>query len=93
MKKIKNGELTVDDESGVEWSGFHGFRRGLASNLFMALGVNPKVIQAILRHGDVSTTLQFYVKTPDSESRKALEKLDDMIKSKPSNFVSGSKPK
>jgi integrase len=78
MKKV-NGEFITDQDSGVQWEGFHGFRRGLASNLF-GLGVNPKVIQAILRHGDVSTTLQFYVQTPDSESRAALEKLEESIK-------------
>jgi integrase len=39
--------------SAVEWNGFRGFRRGLASNLF-DLGVHPKVVAAILRH-DVMT--------------------------------------
>lgn len=73
-------------ESGVIWAGFHGFRRGLASNLF-SLGVNPKVIQALLRHGDISTTLEFYVRTPDSESRAALEKLEDRIRNRPSGVV------
>jgi integrase len=67
------------DEPGVEWLGYHGFRRGLASNLF-GLGVNPKVIAAILRHSDISTTLQFYIQTPDRESRTAMEKLEEKIK-------------
>jgi integrase len=66
--------------NGVEWSGFHGFRRGLASNLF-GLGVNPKVIAAILRHSDISTTLQFYIQTSDSESRTALAKMEEKIRS------------
>jgi integrase len=67
-------------ESTVKWSGFHGFRRGLASNLF-GLGINPKVIAAILRHSDVSMTLQFYIKEAEGESRMALEKLEAKVKS------------
>ncbi len=63
---------------------------GLASNLF-SLGVNPKVIQAMLRHGDVSTTLQFYVKTQDSETRQAMEKLEERIKARPSGVLIGGR--
>src|ERR1017187_1626453 len=36
------------DEAIPKWKGWHCFRRSLASNLY-ALGVKPKVIQAILR--------------------------------------------
>ncbi|MGB2890284.1 MAG: site-specific integrase, partial [Candidatus Acidiferrales bacterium] len=61
---------------GVEWKGWHAFRRGLASNLY-ALGVQPKVIQAILRHSDIGTTLAYYVATPDEESRAALRKIEN----------------
>lgn len=62
------------DESIPKWKGWHCFRRSLASNLY-ALGVKPKVIQAILRHSDIATTLDFYVETPEAESREALDKL------------------
>jgi len=37
----------------IDWRGWHGFRRGLASNL-NRLGVDDSVIQAILRHSHVS---------------------------------------
>jgi len=37
---------------GMEWHGWHAFRRGLATNLH-ALGISDIVIQAILRHSDV----------------------------------------
>jgi integrase len=44
------------NEAGVKsWTGWHGFRRGLATNLY-ELGVDEKTIQAILRHADVKTT-------------------------------------
>jgi site-specific recombinase XerD len=57
----------------------HCFRRSLASNLY-TLGVKPKVIQAILRHSDIATTLGFYVETPESEPREALDKLMGLMK-------------
>ncbi len=58
------------------WKGWHAFRRGLASNLY-ALGVQPKVIQAILRHSDIGTTLSYYVQTPDEDTREALQQIED----------------
>lgn len=60
------------------WKGWHAFRRGLASNLY-SLGVQPKVIAAILRHSDIGTTLQYYVHTPTDESRQALKKVGELI--------------
>jgi integrase len=67
------------DESIPKWRGWHCFRRSLASNLY-TLGVKPKVIQAVLRHSDIATTLGFYVETPESESREALDKLMGLMK-------------
>ena len=32
---------------------------------------------AILRHSDISTTLQYYTQVPDVASREALQKIDD----------------
>jgi integrase len=58
--------------------GWHCFRRSLASNLY-SLGVKPKVIQAILRHSDIATTLGFYVETSESESREALDMLTKLM--------------
>jgi len=39
----------------AKWHGWHGFRRGLATNLH-ALGVDDKTIQAILRHSNIGNT-------------------------------------
>jgi hypothetical protein len=69
-------------DNGVEWRGFHGFRRGLGSNLFR-LGVNPVVIQA-LRRGDLETTKMYYMKTPGAEAHAALQKLEGPISSESS---------
>ncbi len=39
-----------------------------------------ELIQAILRHSDIATTLSFYVETPEAESREALDKLMVLMK-------------
>jgi integrase len=39
----------------------------------------PKVIQAILRHSDIATTLDFYAETSDAEPREALDKLTALM--------------
>jgi integrase len=57
------------------WKGWHGFRRGLGSNLY-SLGVPPKVIQEILRHADVATTETHYIVVDRSEANKAMKKLE-----------------
>lgn len=67
------------DKSITKWKGWHAFRRSLASNLY-TIGVKPKIIQAILRHSDISTTLDFYVETSEAESREALDKLTNLLK-------------
>ena len=62
-------------KSGLHWRGWHGFRRGLASNLYR-LGVPDMVIQRILRHANVATTQMHYVKTSDPDARAAMKKLE-----------------
>ncbi|MGB7848528.1 MAG: tyrosine-type recombinase/integrase [Candidatus Acidiferrum sp.] len=51
--------------------GWHAFRRGLATNLHR-LGVSDKVIQQILRHANVSTTMNIYVKTVSADATNAI---------------------
>jgi integrase len=60
------------------WKGWHGFRRGLASNLYR-LGVPAKIIQDILRHADVSTTQANYIIVDRSETKAAMKKLERAI--------------
>jgi len=64
--------------SGVEWNGWHAFRRGLATNLYR-LGVPERTIQAIMRHSNVATTLAFYVKPVSSDSHAAMAKLEKAL--------------
>lgn len=56
------------EANGLEWKGWHAYRRGLATNL-KDLGVDDKAIQRILRHQDVSTTQRFYIKTASRAAR------------------------
>jgi integrase len=72
---------TAADHQGpaVKWRGWHAFRRSLATNLH-SCGVDPKVAQAILRHSDLKTTLQFYTMIPDADARAALQRIEDWIK-------------
>lgn len=49
------------EAKGVEWQGWHAFRRGLATNLY-CLGVPETTIQAIMRHAHLETTRRHYIK-------------------------------
>lgn len=65
--------------AGIEWHGWHAFRRGLATNLH-GLAVPDIVIQAILRHSDITVTRESYIKRDGVDARsiaamKALEQL------------------
>ena len=53
---VKVGILTADDTRRF---GFHNLRHSLATFL-VSVGTNPKVVQGLLRHSDVHTTLQLY---------------------------------
>jgi len=63
----------------IEWKGWHAFRRGLATNLGV-LGVNPKDIQAILRHGELATTMDIYRQSVSKEGHAAMRKLERAYK-------------
>ena len=66
------------DDRIPEWHGWHAARRGLGSNLYR-LGVHDKVIQAILRHANVSTTATYYIKTAADDVRSAMTKLENHL--------------
>lgn len=66
------------DERFPLWHGWHAARRGLSTNLYR-LGVPDKVIQAILRHSNVSVTLTHYVKTTSPDVVAAMGKFEAEI--------------
>ena len=64
--------------AGIVWHGWHGFRRGLASNL-NRLGVDDSVIQRILRHSNVATTQNHYIKTASSDAIAAMKQFSEAL--------------
>jgi integrase len=69
---------SIKDAKHVDWKGWHAFRRSLGSTLH-SLGVQPKVIQAILRHSDVSVTMSYYIQVPDADTRQAMKKVEEQF--------------
>jgi integrase len=65
-----------------QWHGWHAARRGLGSNLYR-LGVPPMVIQRILRHSNVNTTANYYIKTAAEDVRGAMAKLEKTVTENP----------
>jgi site-specific recombinase XerD len=63
----------------IPWYGWHAFRRGLATNLHR-LGVSDKVIQQILRHANVTTTINIYVKMVTQDAEEAMKKLETKVR-------------
>lgn len=68
-------------KKGIGWCGWHGFRRGLATNLY-EMGTDPKTRQAILRHADVAVTEKHYTKSVDAVSASAMAKFDKVVAAK-----------
>lgn len=60
---------------GLQWHGWHAFRRGLATNLYR-LGVQDGIIQRILRHSTVAVTQNCYIKTTDADAIAAMRTLE-----------------
>ena len=69
----------VFEANGLEWKGWHAYRRGLATNL-KKLGVPDTTIQAILRHENVSTTQRFYIKTAHEDAMDAMRRFEQKLK-------------
>jgi len=63
---------------GVEWKGWHAFRRGLASTLF-ELGCDDLTVQRILRHQNVGVTRAHYIRVRDPKVEDAMNRLNDAV--------------
>lgn len=61
--------------AGIQWRGWHGFRRGLATVLH-DLGVDDITIQHILRHSDVTVTRNAYIKTLPQQTVDGMAKVE-----------------
>jgi integrase len=63
------------EENKLTWRGWHAFRRRLATNLHR-LGVPDKTTQAILRHSNLSTTMNTYDKTVAADALSGMRSLE-----------------
>jgi len=72
------GQRVIRKIKGIEWHGWHAFRRGLATNL-NRLGVDDSVIQAILRHSSVTVTQEHYIKTVRTDAVNALQQFENAL--------------
>jgi integrase len=63
---------------GLPWYGWHGFRRGVASNLY-ELGANEKIVQRILRHAKPHVTKERYIKAFDPAVLEAMQRLQATV--------------
>jgi integrase len=70
--------LPALEKAGIEWHGWHGFRRSLATNLH-DLGVDDLTIQKILRHSNVAVTQKAYIKTLPAQTVSAMKRLETLI--------------
>ena len=66
------------EASGLPWYGWHGFRRGIASN-FYELGANEKIVQRILRHAKPHVTKERYIKAFDPASLAAMKRMEAVV--------------
>ncbi|MCU1299108.1 MAG: phage integrase [Acidobacteriaceae bacterium] len=62
-------------KAGLSWHGWHAFRRGLATNLY-GVGTPDKTIQAIMRHANLPTTMNHYVKSAPGDAVEAMHRLE-----------------
>jgi len=75
-------------KAGVQWHGWHAFRRGLATNLYR-LGVSDKIIQRILRQANVAVTQNCYIKTVDSDAAAAMQQFERSLEHAPNMHLPG----
>ena len=64
------------EQAGIDWEGWHGFRRGLATNL-ERIGVRDSIAAMILRHTNERVTRKHYIKPPSIEMRAAMRLLSE----------------
>jgi len=77
-KNVERQIIPVFNAAGIQWRGWHAFRRGLATNLH-DLGVDDITIQRILRHSTVGVTQQCYIKTLPKQTTDAMKQFEERL--------------
>jgi integrase len=88
MDALARDVIVLATKAGVQWYGWHAFRRGLATNLYR-LGVSDKTIQRILRQANVGVTHACYIKTADSDATAAMQQFERSLEYAPSMHLRG----
>jgi integrase len=70
----------------LSWHGWHGFRRGLATNMH-GLGVADREIQDTLRHANIKTTQQSYIKPIRASQKNAMVLINSAMETELINTV------
>jgi integrase len=66
-------------EAGLPPMRFHDLRHSTAT-ILLSMGVPAKVVQEILRHSNISTTLNTYAHVLPEMHRDAMDKMDDFFR-------------
>ena len=86
-----DGSPQATNEMSVRWSRFtkkhpdlrylplHSAGRHTCASLLISQGVNPRTVQTILGHADVSTTLNTYTSSYKEDEIKGIQKLETLI--------------
>lgn len=61
--------------------GLHAFRRGTATTLHEH-GIDDKTIQGVMRHSELRTTQNIYIKTNTETAREGLQKVGESFRSR-----------
>jgi len=69
---------TMLEDAGIQHRRLHDSRHTTAT-ILDALGVPPEVIQSILRHSKLATTMGVYVHSDLSRQREAVAQLDELL--------------
>jgi integrase len=80
-KHLRQDHDFIRDETIPRWRGWHGFRRGVGTNLH-ELGESDIGVQKILRHSDVNTTRAYYIKPDEQSKRLTMAKLEAEVADK-----------
>jgi integrase len=64
--------------AGIDWEGWHGFRRGLATNL-ERIGGREAIAAMVLRHSNDRVTRKHYIKPPSIEAVSAMRRLSETL--------------
>jgi integrase len=71
----------------LEWHGWYALRRGLAT-LAASLGHDSQLAaKSLLRHSNIHTTEQFYIKSVPADAVRAVEKMDALFQKSAGNVA------